>query len=47
VVQRGAGLEAGLEKTRFLLKNSAQWFFFYIFAKKRELLGFFQFQEYF
>jgi hypothetical protein len=40
-------LEAGLEKTRFFYKNPAQWFFFvfldffYIFAQKREFLGFF------
>ena len=50
------GLEAGLEKTR-LKKKPAQWvillfwffwvFFFYIFAQKREFLGFIQFQEYF
>jgi hypothetical protein len=46
----------GLEKTRVFLKNPAQWvflvffgflMFFYIFAQKRESLGFFQFQEYF
>jgi hypothetical protein len=50
-------LEAGLEKIpAFLKKNPAQWVFlwflgffgfFYIFAQKREFLGFFQFQEYF
>jgi hypothetical protein len=48
--------EAGLEKTRVLKKNPAQWVFwvflfffvfFYIFAQKREFLEFFQFQEYF
>jgi hypothetical protein len=40
--------QAGLEKTR-LKKNPAQCFlvFLYIFAQKREFLGFFQFQEHF
>ncbi len=47
-------LQAGLEKTRVLKKNQPRFFFggfflvfFYIFAQKREFLGFFQFQEYF
>jgi hypothetical protein len=46
--------EAGLEKTRvFFIKTQFSGFFwvffcfFYIFAQKREFLGFFQFQEYF
>ncbi len=50
----GMGYKAGLEKTRFFLKKTQPsgffWvlcFFFYIFAQKREFLGFFQFQEYF
>jgi hypothetical protein len=53
VVQYAADLnpgQAGLEKTRVLKKKPAQWVFlvfFYIFAQKREFLGFFQFQEYF
>jgi hypothetical protein len=48
--------KAGLEKTRFffIIKTSPVGCFFsgvfwtfYIFAQKREFLGFFQFQEYF
>jgi hypothetical protein len=40
--------EAGLEKTRVFKKTQPSVFFFlYIFAQKREFLGFFQFQEYF
>jgi hypothetical protein len=41
--------QAGLEKTRVLKKNQPSGFFgfFYIFAQKREFIGFFQFQEYF
>jgi hypothetical protein len=47
-------LEPGLEKTRLKKKQPAQWVFlgflwfvFYIFAQKKEFLGFTQFQEYF
>jgi hypothetical protein len=58
-VQLQRPLHAGLEKTRILFKNPAQWFFFvffgffgffykYIFSQKTEFLGFFfQFQEHF
>jgi hypothetical protein len=51
-------MEAGLEKTHFFFKPSPVVFlgflgfffvvvFFYIFVRKGEFLGFFQFQEYF
>jgi hypothetical protein len=59
VAQRVRHLAAGLEKTRVKKKTSPVGFFFvflgyfgffrffYIFAQKREFLGFFQFQEHF
>ncbi len=55
VAQRVRHLAAGLEKTRVILKRTSPVFFFFffffwffhIFAQKREILGFFQFQEYF
>ena len=45
-------LKAGLEKSYktpgfFFTQPSGVFCFFYIFAQKREFLGFFQFQEYF
>jgi SNF2 family DNA or RNA helicase len=44
-------LKAGLEKTLFFgvfwVILVFFWFFLHIFARKREFLGFFQFQEYF
>jgi hypothetical protein len=38
-------LEAGLDKTRVFKKPSPVVFFFYIFAQKREFLGFFCFKN--
>ncbi len=56
ILSKSHHLEAGLEKTRVFIKKPSPvgflgllvffcWFFF-IFAQKREFLGFFQFQEY-
>ncbi len=42
-----AGDAGRVGKTPVWKKNQPSGFFYYIFAQKREFLGFFQFQEYF